>query len=60
LTKCYLGGRNSLLIQPDVLSDLSGSAGSHLSQCNVRSPLPPVGGAGIRIAPHFGQVTRSA
>jgi hypothetical protein len=60
LRNCYLGGRNSLLIQPDVLSDLSGSAGSHFSQCNVRRPLPPGGDAGIRIVPHFGQVARSA
>ena len=58
-TRRYFGGRNSPLIQPDALPDLSGSPRSQLSHCNVR-PLTPEGSTRVMLAPHFGQVGRSA
>jgi hypothetical protein len=58
-TRRYFGGRSSPLIQPDALPDLSGSPRSQLSHCNVR-PLTPEGSTRVMLAPHFGQVGRSA
>lgn len=39
------GGRSSPLVQPEALSDLSGSAGSLFSHCNLR-PWAPDGSTG--------------
>jgi hypothetical protein len=57
-TRRYFGGRSSPLIQPDALSDLSGSASSQFSHCNVR-PLGPEGSTKVMLPPHFGQGGRS-
>jgi hypothetical protein len=55
----YVGGLNSLMIQPDAVADLSGSPGSHFSQLNERNPLASRAGARIRFVPHLRQVGRS-
>jgi hypothetical protein len=46
----YFGGRSSPLVQPEALSDLSGSAGSLFSHCNLR-PWAPEGSTGPVEAP---------
>jgi hypothetical protein len=47
------------MIQPHAVADLSGSAGSHLSQLNERRPLASGAGARIRFVPQLRQVGRS-
>jgi hypothetical protein len=47
------------MIQPHAVADLSGSAGSHLSQLNERRLLASGAGARIRFVPQLRQVGRS-